>query len=296
MKVSVVVLSWNRRDDIVETLAALREQDYPDVEVIVVDNGSEDGTPELVERDFPEVRLIRLPRNIGITGRNNGIADAQGEVIVFIDDDMVIGRDWISKAVMRFEAEPKAGLLSAKIVNFYDKQICDWVHPKDAAVYADTEFESISFCCGASAVRKALLDEVGLFAEELFIYHEEEDLAIRIIDAGYRVLYCPELVAYHKIPPGEPYRWGEKRMYYTTRNRIWYCWKYYPLRVAFLATVLKVPRDVKYLVKKRYVRAYFRGFFDALRGLPGIMKKRRPVSRETLRKVSSPWLRLMLRF
>ncbi len=296
VKASVVIITWNRRGEIGETLQALREQDYKNFEVIVVDNNSEDGTAELIEREFPGVRLICLPQNTGIAGRNDGIAAARGEIIVFCDDDVIFERDWIGNAVGRFEAEPRVGLLASKLFNYYDKRLCNWAHPVDASEYADREFDSITFCCGASAARKSVLDEVGYFAEELFAYHEEEDLSTRIIDAGYRILYCPELVAYHKIPTGEPLRMGKLRMYYGTRNGIWFFWKYYPLRMALMATLLKIPFELGgYAFKRRDLGTYLRACFAAIWGLPGILRIRQPVSRETLERVTGPRMRMLLR-
>ena len=88
---------------------------------------------------------------------------------------------------------------------------------------------------------------------------------------------------------------GKLRMYYGTRNGIWYFWKYYPVRMALMATMVKISFELKYAVQHRGLWTYIRACFAALRGLPGILRIRQPVSRETLREVTSPTMRKLLR-
>ena len=97
--VSIVILSYNRIDSIREALTELQKQHFQDFEVIVVDNGSQDGSPQLIEEEFNEVRLIKLPHNIGIAARNRGIEISRGEFIVLMDDDAVLEADWIENAI-----------------------------------------------------------------------------------------------------------------------------------------------------------------------------------------------------
>jgi len=294
-KVSVVMASWNRRDEIRETLTELQQQDYPDFEVIVVDNNSQDGSAELIEEEFRDVRLIRLPRNIGTDSRNIGIANARGEIVVFLDDDAILEKDWIGKAANKFDKEPQVAILASRILNYYTKEISDWIYETDANTFGDREFETFNFVGCAAAIRKSALDKVGLFPEENFLYGEEGDLSIRIIDLGYEIRYYPDLIAYHRIPSGQNVRINKRRMYYLTRNTIWHYWKYYPLSVALIASFFRIPHNLKSAFGLHYSRVYLKAVLDAFLALPKILKKRKPVKKETLRKVSTPKLKWLIK-
>ena len=296
-RVSVVIASWNRRDEIRETLTELRQQTYPDFEVIVVDNNSQDGSPELIEREFEDVRLIRLPRNSGVESRNIGIANARGEIVVIVDDDAILEKDWIEKAVNKFDREPQVAVLASRVLNYYTKEICDWIYGKGVNTLASNEFQAFSFVgCGA-AIRKSALDKVGLFPEEYFLYGDEGDLSIRVIDLGYQIRYYPDLIAYHRVPVEQNMKKTKRRIYYSTRNTIWHYWKYYPLWVALIASLFSLRYNLKDAFRLPCSRLYCKAVVDAFAGIPKILKKRKPVRKETLRKITSSkpkWLTRML--
>ena len=109
--VSVVMLCWNRIDDVRESLSRLRLQTYSPIEVIVVDNASTDGTPEMVEQDFAEVRLIRMEENSGVAAYNVGFEEAEGEFIVILDDDSFPAEEAVARMVGKFQANPKLARL-----------------------------------------------------------------------------------------------------------------------------------------------------------------------------------------
>ncbi len=293
--VSVVILSYNRKDRIRETLSELQKQSYQDFEVIVVDNNSHDGSQQLIEEEFTEVQLLKLPHNIGIAGRNRGMEISRGEFIVIIDDDAVLEKDWIEKAVKYFDKEPSLGVLASKVLNYYSREIWGWVYGVDVNTFADQQFETFDFVACAAAIRKPALEKAGLFSEELFLYWDEDDLSIRIIDAGYTIWYCPDLVAYHVIPVSQNATRSKRRVYYQARNSIWYYWKYYPVWVAIIVSVCSIPYHLSSALRYRCLRACLKGILDALLGMPGILKKRTPVREETWRKAATPKVKRFLR-
>ena len=239
--VSVVILSYNRKGEIRETLSELQKQYYQDFEVIVVDNNSHDGSQQLIEEEFTEVKLIKLPHNIGIAARNRGIEISRGEFIVLMDDDAVLEKDWIEKALKHFNKEPSLGILASKVLNYDSREIWGWVYGVDVNTFADKQFEAFDFVACAAVIRKSALEKSGLFSEELFIYWDEDDLSIRIIDSGYTIWYCPDLVTYHRIPSSQNATRSKRRTYYQARNAIWYYWKYYPVWVATVVSVCSIP-------------------------------------------------------
>ena len=293
--VSVVIISYNRIDRLRETLSELQKQYYQDFEVIVVDNNSHDGSPQSIEEEFPEVKLIKLPDNIGIAARNRGIEISHGEFIVLIDDDAVLKKDWIENAVRHFHEEPSLGILASKVLNYDSREIWGWVYGVDVNTFADKQFEVFDFVACAAAIKKSALDKAGLFSEELFIYWDEDDLSIRIIDSGYKILYCPDLVAYHKISSGQNAMRSKRSAYYQTRNAIWYYWKYYPVWVATVVSCYSIPYHLSRALRYRCLWSCLKGILDAFIGMPVILKKRRPVRKETWRKAASPKVKRLLR-
>jgi len=293
--VSVVIISYNRIDKIREALTELRKQYFHDFEVIVVDNNSHDGSPQLIEEEFTEVKLIKLPHNIGIAARNRGIEISRGEFIVLMDDDAVLEKDWIENALKHFYKEPSLCILASKVLNYDSREIWGWVYEEDVNIFADKQFEVFGFVACAAAIRKSALDKAGLFSEELFIYWDEDDLSIRIIDSGYKIWYCPDLIAYHKIPSSQNAWRNKRRAYYQSRNAIWYYWKYYPVWVATVVSACSIPYHLSSALKYRSLWSFLKGILDAFLGMPEIVKKRKPVSKETWRKAASPKVKRFLR-
>ena len=293
--VSVVIISYNRIDKLREALTELQKQYFQDFEVIVVDNNSHDGSPQLIEKEFTEVKLIKLPHNIGIAARNRGIEISRGEFIVLMDDDAVLENDWIENALKHFNKEPSLGILASKVLNYYSGKIWGWVYGVDVNTYADKQFEAFTFVGCAAAIRKSALEKAGLFSEELFIYWDEDDLSIRIIDSGYTIWYCPDLIAYHKIPSSQNAARRKRRKYYHARNAIWYYWKYYPVWAAFVISTCSIPYNLGHALRNRCLWSSLKGVLDAFLGMPEILKKRKPVREETWRRAASPVVKRFLR-
>jgi len=206
--VSVVILSWNRRDDLREGLLELRRQSYPSLEVIVVDNGSTDGTPAMVRSEFPEVQLVIFPENIGIEAYNSGFRRAKGRYILILDDDSFPARNAIARMVDRFEADPRLGVVAFH-VHGYDRFQKDSQESNredrngssDGSTVAECgpirgsahafpsgkhrqDYYFISFNGATAGVRRSVMEEVGYYPGEFFLFCNEIDLALRIWDAG----------------------------------------------------------------------------------------------------------------
>lgn len=114
--VTVVSLTHNRRRNVAELLRTLRRQTYSSFEIILIDNASTDGTPDMIRRQFPEVRLIETETNLGMVAYNLGFEAAQGEYILVMDDDgLPASDDWIAKVVDRFQSNPRLGALSCTV-------------------------------------------------------------------------------------------------------------------------------------------------------------------------------------
>lgn len=274
--VSVVLLSWNRREDVLEVLGELRKVTYAPLEIIVVDNASTDGTAERVIELFPDVILLRMSGNLGIAGYNAGFERASGEYIVILDDDSFPNPDAIELMVARFEADPGLGVVAFDVRHAARRGGA--AHPVAGEVSPGYQ---MSFNGAGVGIRSALFRRVGWYPAEFFLYWNEQDTAFRILDAGYRIGTFPEIVAWHKSSPRN--RTSERAPFYYTRNAFWLVWKNYPADMAVAATLALCMQCLSHSIEQRtsvYLRALWSAFRDCrvLRGL------RKPVDREIVRR------------
>ncbi|UYZ40898.1 MAG: glycosyltransferase family 2 protein [Candidatus Methanospirare jalkutatii] len=282
--VSVVIVNWNRKEDLRECLESLRNQTYINIEIIVVDNCSTDGSIEMIKRDFPEIKLIVMPDSSygACECCNIGFANAEGKYVVILDNDVILDRNWIQNVVNKFENNEKIGIFASKILNYYTHKISNWHYPLDQK-FAEIEFESTTFIGCAAAIRKKIINKIGGYPKEFFIYANEQDLAIRVLDLGYKIVYYPKIVAYHKIPPNHTSRETKRKFFYTLRNDIWFYWKYFPINYALKKTVLRIGYGVRQAIRYRYIVTMIYSLLDCIIGLPRILRSRKVVKDKTLK-------------
>jgi len=289
--VSIVTICWNRKTDICESLKHIREIDYPNLEVIVVDNASADGTPETIAAEYPEVRLIKLYKNIGIEAYNIGFKNAKGEYIVILDDDSFPQKDAVRRMVDKFIREPNLGVVAFDVRNFFNY---DEVKNEAGAGIGQAVQETaavaedylLAFNGAGAGVRRELLEQVGFYPEEFFLYWNEQDTAFRILNAGYQIKFFSDVVAYHKYSPQNRTSW--RAPFYYTRNAFWLIWKNYPLDMVLKLTVKMIYACFYYAMEQRtfiYLKAMWAAFFriNQLKG------RRRPVAREIAKKLRIPF-------
>ncbi len=218
---SISILNYQRRDALRRALAAAREQRSGVLEIIAVDNASTDGSAEMVRDEFPDVRLVQLPRNVGAAGRNAGVAAAKGDVVFTLDNDVLFRTpDDVRNALAVFQRHPRAAVVNFMIVDATGGlSRRDWCHPRDCRQWAESEFATDYVLEGASACRRAAFLAAGGYWEPLFIGHEGWDLAFRLINAGHELVYTPAVRVQHMVDPTVR---PSSRIYYTfTRNAIW---------------------------------------------------------------------------
>jgi GT2 family glycosyltransferase len=299
---SVIIPNWNGVQHLPTCLDSLRRQTYPYMEVIVVDNASRDGSAALVRRDYAEVILVQLEDNLGLTGGiNQGIRVARGEFIAPLNNDTEVAPGWAEALATALLDHPDAGIAASKMLLF-DRR--DTLHsagdayrvdgiPVNRGVWQKDEgqFDADVYiwggCGGAVAYRRAMLDEIGLLDEDLFMYCEDVDLNWRAQLAGYKCVFAPQAVVYHHLSATGG---GEIASFHTGRNTLWVLVKNYPgplLRRHWRAVVraqLKIARDAFEARRGAAARARLRGQVAGLLGLPRWLGKRRAV--QASRKVS----------
>lgn len=275
--VSIVSICWNRKADICESLKKIREIDYDNLEIILVDNHSEDGTIEEVEENFKEVKLIKMFKNIGIEAYNIGFKNAKGKYIIIIDDDSFPHKDAVKRMVEKFEKDEKLGMVAFDVRNFYNY---DAVTMEEIKENSDTKAEAkdylMAFNGAGAGVRRELLEQVGFYPEEFFLYWNEQDTAFRILDTGYKIQFFSDVVSYHKYSPKNRESW--RAPFYYTRNAFWLIWKNYSLKNSIKLT-FKMARDCFYYSMEQKTFIYLKAMFLAFKDCKVLKGKRKPVNK-----------------
>lgn len=211
-RVAVIVPNWNGLKFIERCLESLSAQTFTDFETVVVDNGSTDGSDELVERKFPGVRLLRLDGNYGFSvAVNRGVNSTVSEYVAFLNNDTEVDPAWLSELVRALDAEPEAGSAASKILwdnarktiyaagDFFCREGFGgnlWSGKTDGPAFAKPAPVFAASAC-ACLYRRSTLDDIGLLDERFFIFYEDIDLAFRAQLAGWSCFYVPTSVVYH---------------------------------------------------------------------------------------------------
>lgn len=281
--ISVISLNWNRREDLIRTISDIRQQTYEPKEIIIVDNGSTDGSVDMIRKDLPEVRMISLRTNLGVEGYNVGMKKASGEYLFLIDNDMdLLQTDTLEKVVSYFEKNPRLGAVALQVRDRSRKALSH-NNPKfwQERVGEDQGYPCSAFDGGGVVFRRKVLNIVGHYLPEFFIYHSEVELSTRIWDAGFEVRYFPGVAVSHRESPVS--RDDRLQTYYATRNYLWYVWLYYPPRSATYETFHFLQRSfIQNIRGKKSMGAWLRGLTAAVIRWPSIFKQREPARQETI--------------
>ena len=308
--VSIVIPNWNGAHHLPVCLESLRAQTHPGVEVIVADNGSTDDSLELVTRDYPEVRVLALGKNFGFTGAcNAGMQAAQSEFVVLLNNDTEAGAHWIEEIVAAFERHPEAGLVASKMLLFDQRDTFhtagDYyrvngipgnrgVWQKDEGQY-DREETVFNACGGSAAYRKTMLDHIGLLDKDFFFSCEDLDLAWRAQLTGWKCVYTPRAIVYHKLNASGG---GVTASFHDGRNFIYLLTKDYPSDLwhthwrVILQAQLRITTEALRAWRGASARARLRGQLAGLLGIPKMLRKRRQVQRSRI--VSRSYLESIL--
>jgi O-antigen biosynthesis protein len=205
IRCSLVVLNYNAREMLLDCVRSLLDAVTSRDEVIVVDNGSSDGSADAVMAAFPTVRLVRLPKNRYIFGLNDGLAAARGEYVAFCNNDMTVEPNFIEGALSCFTSEDIFAVCSRVLDRYGNDQgtrtAGEWAH--GLLIYrplphSDVPTNSFFAVGGQSFFRRDLLHRLGSIDELLWpMYHEDIELSYRAWRSGYRVVYAPDSIAHH---------------------------------------------------------------------------------------------------
>lgn len=307
--ISVIIPNLNGRIYLDPCLRSLRRQSHKDFETILVDNGSEDGSVQWVEHNFPEVRVVRFDSNKGFSvAVNAGIRASTGEYIALLNNDTEADPNWLLELKRALDLEEEVGFCASKVL-FYDRR--DLINSAGDVVTASGYAWNLGFhlqdrgefnreklvfgASGAAAIyRREMFEDVGLFDEDYFAYYEDVDLSFRAQLKGYKCRYVPRAVVYHRLG-GTTRRESDLAIYYTERNVLFNLVKDVPIRIV-LPYCFKIIRHNVY----KFFGCLFKGQFpmwleaklSAFPHLFKMMKKRQEIQRG--RRVSISYIRSIL--
>jgi GT2 family glycosyltransferase len=271
---------------------------YAPLEIIVVDNYSEDDTQQMITLSYPFVRYIRTNKNIGTAARNLAMKSAEGSILITLDDDILGIKDAdIHSLVRLFCARPLLGAVNFRVLSLNTGRVANWVHHCQWEHYHTREFLTYEITEGAVAFRKAAVKAAGFYPTSFFISHEGPALALRILDAGFQVIYSPLVTVNHVF--AEEGRPSWRRYYYDTRNQVWLAARCLPLQYACMYLLRGLFAMLIYAVRDGFVSSWLKGLVDGLAGLGQALRERRVLTAETMRIVKTidsmrPPLRYMI--
>ena len=239
--VSVVLVTYNRKEIVLECLDSLYRMEYPNTEVIVVDNASEDGSTEAIEKKFPLAKVVRSSGNLGLAGgRNLGQAYARGDYILYLDSDTILDKRMIGELVRVLETHPEAGIAVPKMYYYSDpkyiwfagstisllssRTINRGVNEKDIGQYE----EVCEAAHGPTAfmATRAAIEKVKGYDEIYYMSYADADYAFRLKAAGLKTLYAPKAFLWHRLDMKENIETSRAlgynlpmRAFYFARNR-----------------------------------------------------------------------------
>lgn len=325
--VSVVIVNWNGKHLLAECLDSVRDQQVSDLEIILVDNGSKDGSVQFVRGNYPDVVLVALEENRGFAGGNNeGIRRAKGRYIALLNNDTKVDHNWLRNLLESAElSKPSVGMWASKILSYHSPGVLDNVglllYPDglgrgkgrleaDHGQY-DGPAEAF-FPSGCAALfRREVLDDTGLFDEEFFAYADDVDLGLRARLCGWSCRYVPSARVYHKYSASSS-AYSPFKAFLVERNRILVLLRNFPVELIlcsplftavrflahFYAAVAGRGASGKFSQQESLFKAIgivMQAWVAAIRMMPGVIRKRASDSRK--RRISrTEFYRLLCRF
>ena len=291
--VTILIVNWNGKRFLSKCLDGLKRQTYKDFSIILVDNASNDGSVSFVTENYPEVKILALSENLGFSVANNIVLKkAKSKYVVLLNNDAVAHPMWLKNLVNALETHPKAAFAASKMLFYDNPNVID--RAGDAYTRAGTGLlrgRGVSAdkcnrqewifgaCAGAAIYRTEMLSDIGLFDEDFFLLYEDVDLSFRAQLKGYKCLYVPEAVVYHKASSSIVYD-SPISVYYSHRNLEWVYIKNMPgpliVKTIFPHVIYDIAAFFYFLICGRG-KDFIRAKKDAVKGLKKILEKRRQI-------------------
>ncbi len=309
--VSIVIPNYNGMEHLPLCLNSIFKQTYSDFEVIVVDNGSSDSSVSYVAENFPQVRWIQFSENKGFAcAVNAGITATRNDYIALLNNDIELTGDWLEKMIEAIRQHDEIGSVACKMMNFYHRNIIDAAgdelscagngRSRGEKQLDNGSFDSFHYvfgaCAGAALYRRKMFDEVGLFDESFFAWGEDIDHDFRSQLLGYKCLYTPHAVCYHK-------RGGTKLQITSlaaklhARNPFFYLLKNVPWQIFLLRAALIILSRIYNAMKilqQGFIKEQLQAAVEVIKFFPVLLAKRKDI--QSRRNVSLRYVNSLFKF
>ncbi|HLC59850.1 MAG TPA: glycosyltransferase family 2 protein [Candidatus Nanoarchaeia archaeon] len=299
--VSAVIVNYNGKEIIETAIDTLMEQGYRQIEIIVIDNDSTDGSREMIKRKYKTVKLVKNRKNLGYCGINLGLSGCKGKYILFLNNDIRLDKNCVNELVKTAESNKDVAMVAPRLINFYDKNLKSggtWLsrafyngHIKGSGKETKREIPYL----GVGMIRKDFVDMFGyLFDNDYFIYGEDVDLGLRIRLAGKKIMFEPKSVMYHMHSTTMQKKSKSFSTFLMERNLITTFFKIFSLNnlILYLPYVLffRLIAIVRDILALRFDLAFARlqAIFSVLFNFSSIIKKRKETQK--FRKVSDDYI------
>lgn len=303
-KISVIIVNHNGKHLLKDCLASIYRQAFTGVEILLIDNASKDGSVEYVTDAFPNVKVIGMESNVGFAAANNeGLKHSSGHYIMLFNNDAEMEKDCLRHLHDAMETDPQIGICATKMI-VSGKDILDSAGDgfamnlkgfKRGEGEHEKKYEQEEYifgaCAGAALYRRKMIEEIGFFDGDFFLIHEDTDLNFRAQLAGWKVIFVPTAVVYHKVRSTIGHM-SYDAVYYTLRNSELVRLKNIPFMLflrclpEFLAA--EIADFFYFAVKHGKLKLYFKAKIDVLRSLKSTLGKRRNVMQ--YKKVTTSYL------
>ncbi len=285
---AVIVPNYNGKKFLKVCFESLKKQSNI-LEVIIIDNGSDDGSVEFIKEYYPEYILIENKKNLGFSRAiNQGIKRSSAEYCFLLNNDVELESNCTCNLLKCIEKDKNIFSVASKMVNFQDRDKIDdagdeytvlgWTKKvgegKSSKFYAQNR-EIFSACAGAALYRRSILDTIGHFDENFFAYMEDVDIGYRAKIYGFKSIYCSDAVVYHRVSATSGSRYNAFKIRLSARNNIYVPYKNMPWPQLLLNLLfLLIGFTIKYLffVRKGYGTDYINGLKEGLNSLDKIEK------------------------
>lgn len=281
--VSIIIITFNREVGLEKALTYLMKKTEYFEEIILVDNGSTDGTIRMVRKKFPVIKLIRLHKNSGVAeARNIGAINAKNNLILFLDDDGYFNLESIPILINQFKKNDKLAAIGCEIIEVPSDDIFT-LNFKDFKLNKEKVYFTYYFWGTAFILRKDYFLKVGMFPDYFFYSNEENDLSLRLIKYGFEILHCNFSIMFHyKSPIQRP---NYRKTFYYYRNKQYEIWRNLPFAAAVKEGILVIIGGFIRTIFTRYFFPFCNGTVLALIKLPGkIIFERQPLSKKQYEK------------
>lgn len=281
--ISIQILNWNRADETQRAIKSALNQSYPNTEVILIDNGSTDGSVALTKENFPDIEVIELDKNYGCAGgRNLGIPHCNGDYIFYLDNDGVLHKDAVYNAYESIKADPNIGIVTGIVYDFDNTSEINPVCPiKNYAKYKVNVFQG-----GISLHNKKIYSQTGYYPAHFMYGQEETFLSLKLFDTNYYIIKDESVVLWHRRSEFARNRSREILLSYF--NKLYIAVSTYPIKYTFLFILYFIFRYPVHALKQNVFLEYITKFpvrfsKTILVGL----KNRKPISVDGYDKYSS---------